>query len=82
LSKFDTGNTDVIGTAGGIGAVEGGIVTTMVVIGMPIRGGCMRFLSGMAAVTTGKGNAVADGAEAEIIGDACVITVVGPETKI
>ncbi len=82
LSKFDTGNTDVIGTVGGIGAVGGGIVTTVVVGGMPIHGGFIRYHAGIVAVTTGTASAVVGGVEAEIIADACVITAVGPETKI
>jgi len=82
LSKFDTGNTDVTGTAGGIGAVEGGIVTTMVVIGMPTHGGFIQCRAGTVAASTGNASAVATGAEAGITVDACVITAVGPETKI
>lgn len=57
--------------------VVAGIVTTTAVIGMLIRGGFMRYLRGMAAVTIGQGNAVADGAGVATIVVVCDITVVG-----
>ena len=54
-----------------------GIVITTVVIGMRIHGGFMQYLRGMAAVSIGQGNAVADGAGVATIAVVCDITVVG-----
>ena len=81
LSKFDTGNTDVIGTEGGIAAAGGGIVTIIVVGIILIHGGFMQFHRGTVVVSTGNASAVATGVEVEIIVDACVIMAVGPETN-
>ncbi len=53
-----------------------GIVITTVVIGMPIRGGFMRYHRGMAAVTIGQGNAGVDGDGVATIAVVCDITVV------
>ena len=82
LRKYGTGNTGAIGTAGGIGAAEGGIVIIIAVIGMPTHGGFIQCRVGTVAASTGNASAVATGAEAGITVDACVITAVGPETKI
>jgi len=59
------------------GTVVVDIVITTAAIGMPIRGGCTRYLHGMAAVTIGRGNAVADGGAVETIVVVCDTTVVG-----
>ena len=68
--------------AGGIGAAGSGIVIIIAAGGMPIHGGFIQYHGDTDAVSTGTANAAAGGVEAGITAAACVITAVGPDTRM